>query len=372
MADNTRALVTDVRGNVFIVRGDKTHAVKVGTQIQDLDEIMTETSGLISFSDYYGHHYFLSGSGHIKIYNRMLEVKSGYVWLKNPKDQFEYSAQTANSVINYSGGEGVLSFDPYAGKTQFLNIQGEFEFGNILQKDIKTPVREGHFTYIDNKMGSGVPRRPTPIGYESYKKIVSLFQGLNPNDAKESNIIEQNIPRPVTKKQRSIASVPKATQKTSPVVSKEKMGTIKIIENNNHVKEDQEEAVSKYLNTKMNKMKTDIANRPWKPNYGKKSSVKVNVFGKRPKFLKKKVKTVNTQVYKSGKSKAQKQAYRPVKSSRAPASVNPFGYSKKNEKQDPFEKSLMENYKKQMRHSNEVNSLIQDLKNYRQDYQISY
>lgn len=370
LADSTRGLVTDVQGNVFVIRGQKTYPLRVGSQLEDFDEILTETDARVAFSDYYGHYYFLSGSAHLKVYNRMIELKGGYLWLKNQKDRFSYSAQTANAVLSYDDGEGILSFDPYAGKTQFLNIHGDFNFGNVLQKEIKTPVREGSFTYIDNKLENGVPRRPTPIGYDSYKKIVSLFQGLDPAEEKDDKVVAQNLkrmrpqPKTTVKSDRSIASVP--------VVEESKEGKIKVLQDTSVPVAAQKSAVNEYLNKNLSALKKKVANRPWRPKYQKKSGVKVKVFGARSSRVKKKraVKktSVPTTTYKKTTPVRQ---YNPTSSSRAPASVNTTGFTKTEEK-DPFEKSLMDAYKKQQRHSKEVNSLINDLKNYRQDYQISY
>ena len=204
LADSTRGLVTDVQGNVFVIRGKKTYPLRVGSRVEDFDEILTETDAGIAFSDYYGHYFFLSGSAHLKVYNRMIELKRGYLWLKNKKDRFSYTAKTANASLSYDAGEGILSFDSYAGKTQFLNIQGNFNFGNILQKEITTPVREGFFTYLDNKLENGVPRRPTPIGYDSYKKIVSLFQELNPAEEKDDKVVAKNLKKQTSYQKRRL------------------------------------------------------------------------------------------------------------------------------------------------------------------------
>ena len=371
LADSTRGLVTDVQGNVFVIRGQKTFPLRVGGQLQDFDEILTETDARVAFSDYYGHFYFLSGSAHMKVYNRMVELKSGYLWLKNKKDRFSYSAQTANAVLSYDNGEGILSFDPYAGKTQFLNVHGDFNFGNVLQKEVKTPVREGYFTYIDNKLKNGVPRRPTPIGYDSYKKIVSLFQGLDPAEERDSRVVEKKLrslrpkQKTVTRKERSIASIP--------VVESEKKGKIKVLASDSVPVVDQKNAINSYLNKNLKVMKKTVENRPWRPTYQKRSGVKVKVFGARSSGVRKKraVKKAVTPKTSYKKAAPKRQQYQPFASSRAPASVNKTGFTK-TEEDSPFEKSLMESYKKQQRHSNEVNSLINDLKNYRQDYQISY
>ena len=63
----------------------------------------------------------------------------------------------------------------------------------------------------------------------------------------------------------------------------------------------------------------------------------------------------------------QKKFVKPL--SRAPASL---GKPLMNPKTDPFESALTKQYKRQMQHTNEVNSLIDALKSYKSDYSKSY
>ena len=133
----------------------------------------------------------------------------------------------------------------------------------------------------------------------------------------------------------------------------------------------QKSAINSYLNKNLSVFKKKIANRPWRPNYTKKSGVKIRIFGDRNRSrLKKSPKKITARGSLDKMKSSVKRNGSPV-SSRSPASINKTGFSI-TEEDDVFEKSLLDAYKKQQRHSKEVNSLINDLKNYRQDYQISH
>ena len=111
-----------------------------------------------------------------------------------------------------------------------------------------------------------------------------------------------------------------------------------------------------------------------KIDYTKKSSAKVYVFGAdwAPVAQKQKgdIRIYDPKRYKAAqKTIAQKVA--PVAKKRAPASV-PKPVSRLEEPKDVFESSLRREYKKQTRHTSEVNDLINELESYDQDYQRSY
>jgi len=133
-----------------------------------------------------------------------------------------------------------------------------------------------------------------------------------------------------------------------------------------------------FLNQQLKKLakKTKKAKRSKKK--WKKSTVTVRVFGsskssaKRvPASVKKKSPAQEKSMKASPAPAVKKEVVKPqVKAMRGPASVplNPQVTIKK----DAFEKGLTKEYKKQMRHSSEVNSLIRDLKNYDQDFKTAY
>ena len=114
-------------------------------------------------------------------------------------------------------------------------------------------------------------------------------------------------------------------------------------------------SVPKYSALEYFKKKTKKKKVPYKfkPSYKKESGVKVHVY---------------TGIYKAKRGPA---SVKGKKKMRGPASItviNPQVEIKKS----AFESSLMQEYKKQRRHSEELNSLIKELKSFDQDYKVSY
>ena len=54
-------------------------------------------------------------------------------------------------------------------------VSGRFEFANALTSHKEVKVEGGHFSFIQDKYLEGTPRRPTKISFNSYKRVVSLF-----------------------------------------------------------------------------------------------------------------------------------------------------------------------------------------------------
>lgn len=356
-ASSPLALVNSVKGNAFVMKQDgTTKTLSPGDHLYDFDEIVTETGGQISFSDYYDHQYHLSGSGQLKVLNKMVELKRGYLWQQSYKDGEEYITQTANAVVKYMGGESIVSFDPFSGKTQLLVIKGDFELSNLVQKFLKLNVREGQFSFIDNEYEQGRPRNPTPLGYNSFRKVTSLFKGVSPLEKQKAYDKLKTRPTMELARARGIASVKNEKKKEGEIIY--------LTRDRNTIKERQQALLLDYEKkiSKMSKPKK----KAFKPSYAKKSAANVKVFG--GKFLKKTVTPKN--IAKKTTKKVE------IEPKRVPASVSSKNHSnvgkKKKEKASGFEKSLMDAYKNQMRHSDETNELIKDLKNYKQDYKTSY
>ena len=101
------------------------------------------------------------------------------------------------------------------------------------------------------------------------------------------------------------------------------------------------------------------------PSYDKLSGVEIKIYGQKSPLSKEKNKLASVKDSVSNpviSNKKESTTYR------LPSSVSSLGAESNSE----FESSLTNEFKKQMRHSNEVNSLIRDLKNYNQDYREEY
>ena len=394
------AVVSSVKGQAFYSANGKTLPLRAGTHISSGTEIFTELGGQVSLNDYYDHVYHLSGSGHISVYKNLVEIKEGYLWvqaLAHDPMLGEFIISTANAQAAYTTGEAILSFDNYSGKTQILVVKGAFQFKNALQEFMNTAVSEGQFSFIQNEHNNGSPRRPTPIGYGSYKKVTGLFDGVNPIGKQKERVVHRPAPMVKVPKadftvpKRDLASVP-STNKADPAfeaalkraMKKEvpppkkapkdegaeaiqtanpNSGITVLRQNSPEEKAEREEKLLNYWQNKMAVMTKPKPKKRWKPTYGSKSKVMVNVFGSNKSEVKKRViKRVPASVIKPKVKKA-------IKKSRGPASV---GAMLPTVKQSTFESKLVDKYKKQMRHDQEVNDLINELKSVDMDYKKEY
>lgn len=342
-AESPIALVEKITGNVFAMNDGKTRVLKPGEHLYDLAEIITEEGAQITFNDYYDHKFHLAGSGHLKLRGKSVEIKRGYLWLQSFRKFTggdEFIIKTANSKTTYKEGEAIFSFDAYSGKSQILSVQGDFEFANLLRDYMKAIVIDGQFTFIDNEYEHGAPRTITPIGHESFMKVTGLFYGFKSNREK-NRLIKMNENRRARLLGRSLASVSSASE--SQISSSGGFN------------------LSQYYTGEIEKFRKIKAKRKFRPSYSKKSGIVLNIF----------------HIQKEAEVKKRKPAAKKnviikrQKISRGPSSVS-FRPPPKIQPAGAFEESLLDEYKKQMRHDNDVNGLIKDLKNYDQDYKKSY
>ena len=370
----TVAMVHAVRGNTFAIYEEKTWVLKPGDMIPDFAEVYTEEGAQITFSDYYDHKFHLSGSGHVKLLKGLVDLKSGYLWVQVLSPNRQSYVQTANARLSYKTGEGILSFDSVEGKTQFLSIKGNFSFGNILQEHMQVNVSEGHFSFISKDHEEGLPRNPTPIGFDSYNKITSLLQGVRPlsDNSKEQ---EQRL-----WDFRKLSAEKRVLNSSKEDVARE----VASVEASESGKAGQKENLKGKLIYR--KIKAPLAQMNFDLNHfyeGKIKKIKKREKIERAKRRREGPSGVVVKVYGSPySSKSRVPASSKVKkSSRKPASflkspkikmplvINPQVVIKP---AGDFESSLVDQYKRQMRHDEEVNRLIEDLQNYDKDYKQNY
>lgn len=383
-ASKVVAVVGEVTGNAFYSENGKTKPLSVGTHLSPQAEIFTEVGAQVSLNDYYDHIYHLSGGGHLVMHNNLIELKEGYLWVKSLAfDELRgpLRINTANSIVEVTKGEAIVSFDTYSGKTQALAVKGDFLLKNSLLENFMTVLGEGQFSFIQNEHEQGRPRKPTPIGYSSFQKITSLFKGVEPG--KDSRAINQKTrmahlgPVP-NEASREVASV-KVNDSFEQALSVKRQGhevghevgheagkiTVRKLRDPASVKAHQG-VVKSYHQQKLDKMLAPKAKKKWRPSYDKGSNVSIRIFGS----------SKSTRVPASIK-KASKPAYMVVKpgakkvKTRTPASIGGMGPSI-NTGSSSFESELVDQYKNQMRHDKEVNDLIDQLRSVDMDYKKDY
>lgn len=317
------ARVIEVSGNAFVfTEGFAAKTLKYGDKIQDISEIMVEDESLLSLVTDRGHIIYLTGGSLIKFANSVTELKNGQVWVKAEGNLSQGMFFTGNSIVNYNEGEFIYSFDNNSGKSQLLVLTGETKFSNKVEPSLKIDVSSGHFSFVEQKFEKSLPRTPTKVGLESFKTFRNLFVGFKTMESTELDQMWGVAP----KQERAIASVNDqfARNKTRGRIIKVKtVGQARVPASNG--------PAEYYKNLKTQKVKKVIT-------------------------------TKNAPVAYYGFSKTSPEV-------RVPASVEKVVVPKY---KNGFEKSLEKSLDSNPRHSSEVNSLIDELKSYKQDYKKQY
>lgn len=396
-------VVEEVWGNVFLVEEGKTKQLRAGDYLYDFSEVMTEEGAQVSFSDYYDHQFHLAGSGHIKMMNKIVELVRGYLWVQSYRPtKIPFNIQTANSTISYYDGEAIISFDGMGGKSQIMVLKGDFKMGNILHKvrHFDVVVADGEFSSVDNEFNGGNPRATTPVGYQSFQKVLSLFTGIKPLD--EDNDLYRTVKRMPAKKKKLLklkrkkafgrkerdsvlknyieGQIPKVAKGNEKIVSKKTEAGNQIIylRIDKSARERGKKAFKSYYGGILSKIKKAKKKKKvvkFKPSYNKGTKVPIHIFAPRVVFPLPMVTGKTSPKVKKGKGwKSKKKQYLEKRRKR---SMKQKRYKKKsraqlNKEKSNFERTLVNEYKKQMRHSEEVNSLIEDLKSYEQNYKKNY
>ncbi|MBI2520572.1 MAG: hypothetical protein HYV97_09140 [Bdellovibrio sp.] len=350
------AIVKELSGNAFGLSEGKAHSLKVGDLIEDMSEIVTEVGSQITFNDYYNHVYHLASAGHVQIMRRLIDLRAGHLWVQTKGDGGVSLIQTANAKVTYSLGESIVSYDSESGKTQVLSIRGQFDMCNQLLEDVVVAISEGYFSFIQKDVDNGVPRNPTPIGSSSFKQVTGLFRGIDP--------ISRSMNSPLVVKDRAPASLPvevapKVSVPTTPP-DVNNGGDIVYLKKEERVTA-RELNIAPLLSEKLVEAKKIRPKKIWKRenDYKQTSNVKITVYGvSRDKVVHHESRPIAARPTRAPAS------IMPETVSTAPASVPPVPNS--------FESTLTDKYKQQMRHNEEVNRLIDQLKNYNQDYKKDY
>lgn len=352
--DSPELRVDYIVGKAFLRAPDgNTTLLKKGDHVYHLSEINTSEGSLVGLSNFYDQEFSLAGSGYVKIFRNILELRAGYLWVESVNIKNEkYQVETPNAKLTYEKGIAIISYDQYSQKTQILTTQGTFNFMNIFEDHLKIDVSIGEFSFISKDYENGMPRRPTPAGQSTFLKITGLFND-RPTNSKFTDV--DTSYQLVEKSQDSLLG-----RLPSSITKSKKVGQIIYAQTKKLVYGFKEKDLMSFNQRKIASMSKAIKpkkRKKFKASYEQASKVKVRIFGALPTV--KKVKMVN----KMPKKKVYKK--------RVPASV-----SKLNNnviiKKTSFESSLTKEYKNQLRHSKQLNSLINDLNAYDQDYKQSY
>ncbi len=344
------ALVSAVSGDVFYSFQGSTKPLQLGMHIPNGADVFGELGAQLTMTDYYDHRYHLSSGGHIKVLDNNITLLSGYLWVQSFQTEHEAQVVTANSTIEYIKGDAIISFDNMVGKTQLLVVSGDFSLANLINPELKTDVLDGQFSFITSE--SETPRNPTTCGFQSFKKVITLFDGVQPME-KGSLARLNNVESKKVQATRKIASVVAPTEGTITLrihgkAANRMPASVIDVEEDKYVAEFYKDQLKKLAAspTTPKKEGRSIAN--------KKSAVKVRIFG-----------SGGVQESKTPE-KMPEWKVKKVVNARVPASVTPMAAKSE------FERSMSKQLMLQKRHPTEVNRLIDELNSYDQDFVKAY
>jgi hypothetical protein len=205
--------IVDLKGSGFISYKGKTREITKGDSIEIGAEIVIEHSGQVSFTDNADHRFHLGNSSSVSVTANTVELRGGDLWFQSLNKNDDYKVKTANAMVNYQGGEGILSYDSVKGKTQLMVINSMMKISNLRAPELNLTITEGHFSFIDNAYDEGAPRDPTPVGEKTYGQLVSLFSGVAPMDKNSAAIFKDHD------KAEHTAAVPKTSRAVASVDS---------------------------------------------------------------------------------------------------------------------------------------------------------
>jgi hypothetical protein len=107
-----------------------------------------------------------------------VQLKKGKTWIQATNSRFPLAVTTANAHADFFKGEFIISFDQTSAKSQILVVNGDVEFSNVLDKNMKYVVSGGNFTFIDPELENGLPRTPTKVGLNSLTSAMAEFKTL--------------------------------------------------------------------------------------------------------------------------------------------------------------------------------------------------
>lgn len=348
------AMITQIEGNAFVFGKKYSGSLRYGSRIADMTEIMVEDDSYLTVEDYNGHTYHLAGGTHVKFFKNIIEVKAGKVWVNSRNTLDYFVMQSVNAIANFKDGQFVFTFDNYGAKSQLMVLQGSVNYTNILQPELSVDVLSGQFSLVDQDYNDGLPRSPTQVGKDSYKKMKFSFAGIEQLQKTEfDSIFSPGKVQP--KVARSIASVGSSKEQL--------MAHPPAAPSANHRGEKgQLYEVSSFKGNVRNPSAVDGPMNYYMKNYA-------------PKKEKLNLRTVKVRVFdgysmppEKGTTKSNEVS---GESSRAPASIQTSTKLIK-DINSTFENSLEKAIKNNQRHPAEVNQLIDDLKSYDQTYQKKY
>jgi hypothetical protein len=181
-----------MKGTVLLQYQGITSYARPGNVVKDLTEITTERGAEIVLRDNYEHRFHLISDSMVKILNKTMVLKNGNLRFISFNMENEFEIQTSNAVVTYNKTDAILNMNVENGKTQVLVLSGKLQFSNQTEREKYSVVDDGQFSFLSNDQNEGFPRKPTPVGKNSYLKIASIFKNSELNKHQDRSIASEH------------------------------------------------------------------------------------------------------------------------------------------------------------------------------------
>lgn len=356
-AVESTVMVIFTSGHSFSFSGGQNKTLKYGDKLTNGSDILVSDSSHLGFLTNDGERIYLSAGTQVRVREGFLELKKGMAWVQGAYQNMIYNVYTANAQVEVKNAYTVISYDEKTKETKSLNIRGESYFYNINDPNTGVEIYPGTFSIVNMNYNNGSPRKPIRVGEKSYESVKFAYNGV---EAVEKIGFETIRPSQ-TVSARSIASIG-SSKNTQVIKTSGQRGRVLFYK----------EGSGSYKGR-------SVASRPIKVYRMEESFDGSNPSQNTDSFIKK---GRNITVYSIFENKEMKQTMSAPKK-RAPASykrvqrlpaqnIKKVNSPSRKRKSSAFEKSLNKKFKSNKRHSKDVNTLINELKTYKSQYQLEY
>ncbi len=357
----TVARVLEVEGNAFnFMSSKKAKQLIYGSKIEEASVVMVEDGAVVSLKDEEGRVYHLGGGSQVKLFSKLIEVQKGYLWVSSKLNSIG-TISSANAVVKYTQGQFIFNFDNYRSKSQVMALTGNVQLSNSVEPELLVEIPAGHFSFVDNKIDEGMPRGATRVGLSSYKAFKSVFDNnqMIQHKSFDRAFGDEEAPK------RAIASVEPTPKRGKIIYFDEGSSRVPASTKPDAMSYYKSVKPSKKVVKKVKKVKMRFFGFDDTPSR-QVASVPTPASHIKDSILKERQRLQN-EIMQLEKKKIAAKYKAQIEERRQPSSVTPYA-----DKATAFEKSLKKSEQLNKRHSDERNSLIDELESYNRAYEKQY
>jgi hypothetical protein len=175
--------VHSLSGEAFIVEDGQARTLRPSSDVHEGARILVSDGGRVTIGDFHDGRHHLTGGTHLSAHADRLVLQKGALWTQAMGRASAWAIHTPNLVLQGRRGEWVTTYNPASRRSQVTTISGEVDVASPQEPSFKYAVAAGMFTFADPAHEDGYPRSPTKLGMSSLMRTLAMFPGVKSNDA---------------------------------------------------------------------------------------------------------------------------------------------------------------------------------------------